>query len=1161
MKQKLFLRGIGLYLLTLMFFCVGSFESFAQVSYSTNFNANSTGWTGNITRTTATSACGSASMRRNMYSGATTGNMVSPLTGSAQGGLVTLTYDYKVANWSANTVGTPNPWGSFNVQYGPSATGPWTTVQTIDATNHIVSGTCATQSVTFTPPVGNVYIKWDAFWTAGDYYINFDNVSAQEALPPCVGTPAPGNTISTVASVCVAVPFTLSLQNATAGSGVTYVWESADDAAFTMNVATLAPTSATAIVASQTSAKYYRCTVTCSADPTPGVSAPVFVDQNPFASCYCTPVTSQGCTDGDVIAQVILNTLNNNSGTGCPSGLAGYSDYTTDPLLTTTLVAGNTYGCQVWAGQYSESYAAWIDFNENGVFDHPAERIGFTSSPVAGSGSVGVLGSSASFPIVISCNPEPGTYRLRVRAMFSIAGSAMTPCGANTYGETEDYLVTIAPPLPCPAPTGLTASSPTDASINLSWTAGCTETAWNIEYGLAGFVPGTGTVVAATSTSATVNGLTCNSGYDFYVYADCGGAGTSLASNLANATTTICPCSGTPLPGNTESSLANVCDGQTVNLSLQNDVSALGISYQWESSSDAGFTSPVSLGTSSTQVGTVSGDTWFRCVVTCAASGLVGTSTPVMVVADPAASGNTMGTAIEIPAVVCLDSMYVHTANTLTECYSNDFVGRPTRDVYYTFTLGSSSQVQVTSCNSGFDTYLWILDNLGNVVTSNDDNGPVCSGTAASIVTTLPAGTYFIVHEGYSLNGALVLNVSTGISCNACSFPMLLDNTVTTTSTTANVTWTPTTFPGLGWYEFRYRVTGAPSWTSGGTLSLVSTSKLFSGLAANTSYEVEARVMCSQFVAGPWSPTVTFMTPVLQGCALPPAMTATVTGSSINLSWPAVAGAGWFEFQYKPSSSATWLSGGSAGGAATTKSYVGLMPGTSYDFQARTICSNNIPSAWGGMISATTTALAGCELPPVIDMTAVSTTTSIKISWAAVSGAAWYGFQYKESSSATWISGGTAGSAAIMKTFSSLLPGTSYDFQAKTFCSNGQGSAWSATSTFSTSPSAPSIITVIDKAENDMADKALTQTAQASKVYPNPATDRVNVEVYFSNSTSNASIQLMDMSGRIVQVVKSEVVSGTNTISLDIQELSSGMYTVLVYENGSLIHTDKLKKN
>ncbi len=245
---------------------------------------------------------------------------------------------------------------------------------------------------------------------------------------------------------------------------------------------------------------------------------------------YCTPVTTYGCTDGDVIARVVLNTLDNNSGTGCPSDpfpLAagapygpGYSNYTTNPALTTTLQAGSSYNCTVYAGQYSEGYAAWIDYNDNGVFDNVTEKIGFSNGQVTGSGTVGVLGSSASFPIAVSCNPPLGTHRLRVRAMFSTNGSAVTPCTDNGYGEIEDYVVTISAADPCPQPSFLGANTVTTTSANLTWTLGCAETNWEVAVQAAGAgTPSTG--VATTSTTYAASGLTPGSQYEFYVRAAC----------------------------------------------------------------------------------------------------------------------------------------------------------------------------------------------------------------------------------------------------------------------------------------------------------------------------------------------------------------------------------------------------------------------------------------------------------------------------------------------------------------------------------------------------------------------------------------------------------------------------------------------------------------
>ena len=74
----------------------------------------------------------------------------------------------------------------------------------------------------------------------------------------------------------------------------------------------------------------------------------------------------------------------------------------------------------------------------------------------------------------------------------------------------------------CVAPTSLTTANLTNSSVDISWTAGGTETAWNIEYGPDGFTQGSGTSLPLSATTASLTGLTALTEYDFYVQADCG---------------------------------------------------------------------------------------------------------------------------------------------------------------------------------------------------------------------------------------------------------------------------------------------------------------------------------------------------------------------------------------------------------------------------------------------------------------------------------------------------------------------------------------------------------------------------------------------------------------------------------------------------------------
>ena len=74
----------------------------------------------------------------------------------------------------------------------------------------------------------------------------------------------------------------------------------------------------------------------------------------------------------------------------------------------------------------------------------------------------------------------------------------------------------------CTSPTALNVNNITSNSVDFSWTAGSTETAWNISYGPAGFSLGAGTSMSVNSSSTTISGLNASTSYDIYVQADCG---------------------------------------------------------------------------------------------------------------------------------------------------------------------------------------------------------------------------------------------------------------------------------------------------------------------------------------------------------------------------------------------------------------------------------------------------------------------------------------------------------------------------------------------------------------------------------------------------------------------------------------------------------------
>ncbi|MEO5946055.1 MAG: choice-of-anchor J domain-containing protein [Chitinophagaceae bacterium] len=101
------------------------------------------------------------------------------------------------------------------------------------------------------------------------------------------------------------------------------------------------------------------------------------------------------------------------------------------------------------------------------------------------------------------------------------------------------------------------------------------------------------------------------------------------ASTLGIFSTDAVACAGTPIPGNTISSVPQACSGTPFVLSLTNFTQGSNVSYQWQSGTSS--TGPwTNVGPNSHLYSpSLSASTWYRALVTCGA--LTGTSNPVQV--------------------------------------------------------------------------------------------------------------------------------------------------------------------------------------------------------------------------------------------------------------------------------------------------------------------------------------------------------------------------------------------------------------------------------------------------------------------------------------------------------------------------------------------------
>ncbi|MAN26856.1 MULTISPECIES: choice-of-anchor L domain-containing protein [Mesonia] len=175
----------------LLFIICGYLSSYGQIGILENFDDGvPAGWSSSFLGS-GTQACEGQSIRDNLYSGSTTGNLISPnIEGQSNETELSISFDYKIVDWSAATNPTAAGWGNFTVDYSTDAGATWINVGTVDDSNHVVSAECATMSYTVPatdlPEGSDFQLRFNITWAAGDYYMYYDNLSAMQVAenPP-----------------------------------------------------------------------------------------------------------------------------------------------------------------------------------------------------------------------------------------------------------------------------------------------------------------------------------------------------------------------------------------------------------------------------------------------------------------------------------------------------------------------------------------------------------------------------------------------------------------------------------------------------------------------------------------------------------------------------------------------------------------------------------------------------------------------------------------------------------------------------------------------------------------------------------------------------------------------------------------------------------------
>jgi len=152
---------------------------------------------------------------------------------------------------------------------------------------------------------------------------------------------------------------------------------------------------------------------------------------------------------------------------------------------------------------------SWIEGSDETSWEIQYGLQGFTP----GAGTSVVVTNTTNYTVT-GLNPA-NTYSFYIRAKCSATTNS------SWVGPVIVQAIDVNPN--CASPTNLVATrnATTNTNVNISWTAGGSETAWEIQYGNSGFALGSGINITSTASPDLITNINTQNSFDFYVRAAC----------------------------------------------------------------------------------------------------------------------------------------------------------------------------------------------------------------------------------------------------------------------------------------------------------------------------------------------------------------------------------------------------------------------------------------------------------------------------------------------------------------------------------------------------------------------------------------------------------------------------------------------------------------
>ncbi|MCX8533787.1 fibronectin type III domain-containing protein [Chryseobacterium luquanense] len=957
----------------LLFSLILAFFTSAQVNYSQDWTATGlSNWTSTssvFTRNaTAGQICGTTggTIRGNRYSG-NAGDFTSPNIPGNNQGLVTMSFDYKITDWSAGTVATPAATiGTIAVQYSNNVGGPWVTAYTVNSTNHVTANTCVTRTVTFSPLAGNLFVRFYVTSGTNDSYYYFDNVvMTQGAAPSCL---APYNiALVNVTATNANISWTAPTPAPANGYDVYYNTTGIAPVAGTVLNATnsVQSTTTTATISGLTPITTYYVWVRAKCSST---DLSTWTPMQSFMT-LCVPVSVLPWTENfdsmtTLGAGILPPCWKNVTGTSAwTSSNAAFSTTSPGPRSTPNYVRiqyGNTNASQLWTPGFALTAGVNYEFSfyyhtggtGTSLIGYTGNVLVNTSQSTAGATNLGAYitatqGTSAYTQYKVYYTPTTsGTYNFGVNT-----SSNFTPW----YLGVDDFKLRIAPT--CLDPQGFSVANVTTSSATVQWTVPTPAPAggYDIYYTTSSAIPAPGVTpqyTGVTGPTQLINGLAASTTYYIWIRARCSSTDIGDWTGPLSIYTNYCvPTGGS---SSTTYYLKNIT---TTNGFTNLNYAATTYSAYVNNSATSfsvlpGNSVDVTMNGGSTSSYYYIWIDWNNDMVFTPGTGPGGEE--VYWSGGYVPNGSTTISSVGRPAGSYRARFATSWSGTLTPCGAANYGNY----VDFTFIIKPCSTVAPTNVtvntithNSAVVNWTASPDNLNYRVYWKELTS--ATWTNSSVILAPPTTSYTI---NTGLQPATNYEVKVVAICNgtegtAPSIPFVTKcdpapPTVTISNITPNsavVTWNPLVASAVYTIRWRKVGSGVAGWQSPpapGTPQPPLNSYTITGLDSFENYEVQVSTTCvGASVANPWSNPEVFTT--IRVCEIPPpGLTITqLTPTTAEVIWDAYTGAGAtnsYVLRYRKVGIPSWTT---VNVNTNTYTITGLLELTKYEMQVANVCT------------------------------------------------------------------------------------------------------------------------------------------------------------------------------------------------------------------------------